>query len=123
MADAAVKNDATEAMIANLSMPAATWAKPAREEALARLRVMGLPQRRDEYWKFTRPDTLTQVAAPKATALADDDAPMFDAVDRLRIVFVDGVFDAQASDDLTLEGITIERLAAADSDLHWAKGV
>ncbi|MBB3995829.1 Fe-S cluster assembly protein SufD [Sulfitobacter undariae] len=123
MADAALKTDTTEAMIASLSMPTATWAQPAREDALTRLRSMGLPERRDEYWKFTRPDTLTQVAAPKATALADDDAPMFDGVDRLRIVFVDGVFDAEASDDLRLEGITIERLAAADSDLHWAKGV
>lgn len=48
---------------------------------------------------------------------------MFDGVERLSIVFVDGVFDAQASDDLTLEGITIERLATADSDLHWAKNL
>jgi Fe-S cluster assembly protein SufD len=123
MADAAVKTDPTEAMIASLEMPAGTWARSAREEALARLRSMGLPQRRDEYWKYTRPDTLTQVEAPKASVLVTDEKPMFDDVDRLRIVFVDGVFDADASDDLTLEGITIERLAAADSDLHWAKGV
>ena len=123
MADAAVKTDPTEAMIASLEMPAGTWVRSAREEALARLRSMGLPQRRDEYWKYTRPDTLTQVEAPKASVLITDEKPMFDGVDRLRIVFVDGVFDADASDDLTLEGITIERLAAADSDLHWAKGV
>ena len=123
MAEAAAKTDPTEAMIAALDMPAATWAKPAREDALARLRTMGLPQRRDEYWKYTRPDTLTQVNAPKAAVLVTDEAPMFDGVDRLRIVFVDGVFDADASDDLSLEGITIERLAAADSDLHWAKNL
>ncbi len=55
--------------------------------------------------------------------LAHDEEPMFSDVDRLKVVFVDGVFDAEASDDLSLEGITIERLAAADSDLHWAKGV
>lgn len=123
MADAATKPNPTEAMIASLAMPAGTWAVAAREDALARLRVMGLPQRRDEYWKYTRPDTLTQVDAPKATVLESDEAPMFDGVDRLRIVFVDGVFDAEASDDLSLEGITIERLATADSDLHWAKNL
>lgn len=123
MADAATKPNPTEAMIASLAMPAGTWAVAAREDALARLRVMGLPQRRDEYWKYTRPDTLTQVDAPKATVLESDEAPMFDGVDRLRIVFVDGVFNAEASDDLSLEGITIERLAIADSDLHWAKNL
>jgi Fe-S cluster assembly protein SufD len=123
MADVAVKTDPTEALIASFDMPAATWAQPARSDALARLRTMGVPVRRDEYWKYTRPDTLTQVGATKAAVLLTDEVPMFDTVDRLRIVFVDGVFDAAASDDLSLEGITIERLAAADSDLHWAKSL
>ncbi|WP_299030361.1 Fe-S cluster assembly protein SufD [uncultured Sulfitobacter sp.] len=123
MADAAVKTDATEAMIASLDLPQGTWDAPARADALSRLRSMGLPQRRDEYWKYTRPDTLTQTEAPKAAVLVTDEAPLFDGVDRLRIVFVDGVFDPEASDDLSLEGITIERLAAADSDLHWAKNL
>lgn len=123
MADAAVKTDVTEAMIASLRMPESTWGAPARDDALARLRTMGLPNRRDEYWKYTRPDTLTQVVAPKATVSVSDEAPVFDGVDRLKIVFVDGVFDADASDDLSLEGITIERLATADSDLHWAKNL
>ena len=110
-------------MIASLTLPDATWAKPAREGALARLRRTGLPTRRDEYWKYTRPDTLTQVAAPEAEVLVTDEVPMFDGTDRLKIVFVDGVFDAEASDDLSLEGITIERLADAQSDLHWAKSL
>ena len=123
MADAAPKTDPTEAMIATLEMPQGAWAAPARADALSRLRASGLPQRRDEYWKYTRPDTLTQPTAPKAAASLSDEAPMFDGVERLSIVFVDGVFDAQASDDLTLEGITIERLATADSDLHWAKNL
>lgn len=123
MADAAVNTDPTEALIAAQAMPAGTWAAASREDALARLRAMGLPQRRDEYWKYTRPDTLTQVDAPTATVLETDETPMFDGVDRLKVVFVDGVFDADASDDLSLEGITIERLATADSDLHWAKNL
>ena len=123
MADAAAKTEPTEALISSLSMPEGTWAKSLREDALARLRTMGLPQRRDEYWKYTRPDTLTQIDAPSAKVLETDETPMFDRVDRLKVVFIDGVFDADASDDLSLEGITIERLAIADSDLHWAKNL
>ena len=108
-------------MMAGLSMREGGGAQAAREDALARLRAMGWPQRRDEYWKFTRPDTLTQPEAQPAAIFDHGEAPLFDDTDRLRIVFVDGEFDAEASDDLSLEGVSIERLAAADSDLHWAR--
>jgi Fe-S cluster assembly protein SufD len=37
-------------------------------------------------------------------------------------VFVDGVFDPDASDDLTLEGVQIDRIAdICGKDIHWAK--
>ncbi len=121
MAEAKLQETATEAMISTLSMPQGGWAQSAREDALARVRAMGLPQRRDEYWKFTRPDTLTQAEPVPAAIFEHGDAPMFDGIDRLRIVFVDGEFDADASDDLSLEGVKIERLATAMSDLHWAR--
>ncbi|MGK7755197.1 MULTISPECIES: Fe-S cluster assembly protein SufD [unclassified Roseovarius] len=117
------KQDATEARLAALSLPdAAGWSKVAREDALARLRAAGLPQRRDEYWKFTRPDTLVEAEAPKAAVFESDETEMFDDVDRLKIVFRDGVFDAEASDNLSLEGVKIDRLAeAGQADIHWAK--
>jgi Fe-S cluster assembly protein SufD len=101
------------------------WITTAREDALARLKSMGLPQRRDEYWKFTRPDSLTQADAPQAALFDDGDEPeLFGSFDRLRIVFTDGVFDAEASDDLDLAGVRIESLAdAAAQDLHWARDV
>ena len=124
MTPTAVATDETDPLIDALAPVAASgWSKAAREDALARLRRMGLPTRRDEYWKFTRPDSLTQVDAPKASVLSDDEPQLFDNMDRLRIVFVDGVFDAEASDDLALEGVSIDRLAAADSDLHWARDI
>jgi Fe-S cluster assembly protein SufD len=121
MAQPATQLTATEAMIAELQMPDTGWSKAARADALGRLRAMGLPERRDEYWKYTRPDTLIAPVAPKAAVFDNDEKPLFDDVDRLKIVFVDGVFDADASDDLTGEGLTIERLATATSDLHWAR--
>ena len=124
MTPTAVATDETDPLIDALAPVAASgWSKAAREDALARLRRMGLPTRRDEYWKFTRPDSLTQIDAPKASVLSDDEPQLFDKMDRLRIVFVDGVFDAEASDDLALEGVSIDRLAAADSDLHWARDI
>ncbi|WP_343502570.1 SufB/SufD family protein [Alloyangia pacifica] len=116
-----VKQTATDARLAALSLPEGGWSRPAREAALARVQAMGLPGGRDEYWKFTRPDTLTSVEAPAAAVMAaDDEAPVFSERDRLKVVFVDGVFSAEDSDDLALEGLSIERLAEA-SDIHWAK--
>ncbi|MFX0544347.1 SufB/SufD family protein [Roseovarius sp. S1116L3] len=117
------KQTATDARLAALTLPdGGGWIAAARKDALGRVRAMGLPQRRDEYWKFTRPDTLTQAEAPKAEAFHPDEREIFGDTDRIRIVFVDGVFDASASDDLTAEGLSIERLAdAAKTDIHWAR--
>lgn len=124
MAVAQAKLTALEARLDALILPeGGLWATGAREAALGRLKAMGLPDRRDEYWKFTRPDSLVQVEAPHAARFSDGDDPMsFAAIDRLNVVFVDGVYDAEASDDLTLEGVKIERLsAAAKTDIHWAR--
>ena len=125
MAVAETRQDATEARLAAVTRPdGAGWANAARDAALTRVRAMGLPTRRDEYWKFTRPDTLVQADAPTAALFQHDEAPVFDGVDRLKIVFVDGVFDAEASDDLSLEGVRVERLAeATQADIHWAKDI
>ena len=119
------KTDATDARLDGLSLPeGAAWASAAREAAMGRARAMGLPDRRDEYWKYTRPDTLVQAEVPAAAVFEADEGPMYDGVDRLQIVFVDGKFDEGASDDLSLEGVSIERLSdAAEKDIHWAKDV
>ncbi len=117
-----IKQDATDARLAALDMPKGGWAQAAREDALARVQAMGLPNARDEYWKYTRPDTLVQPDAPKAALLESDEALIFGAVDRLKIVFVDGVFSADESDDLAMAHVSIDRLADAP-DIHWAKDV
>ncbi|MCH2095721.1 MAG: SufD family Fe-S cluster assembly protein [Rhodobacteraceae bacterium] len=115
------KTDATEARLAAMQQPQGGWTAMARGQAVTRVREMGLPARRDEYWKYTRPDTLVSPEAPQAALFETQEAPVFDQVERLKIVFVDGVFDAEASDDFTLEGVTIERLAdVASADIHWA---
>ncbi|MEM6372663.1 MAG: SufD family Fe-S cluster assembly protein [Pseudomonadota bacterium] len=122
MASPAPQTDLTEARIADLTLPTGGWSTAARADAVARLRSTGLPQRRDEYWKFTRPDLLTQTDAHAAVFHAKE-APIFSDTEALRIVFDDGVFNADASDDLAMANVTIERLADTQADIHWAKSL
>ncbi|MEL6468001.1 MAG: SufD family Fe-S cluster assembly protein [Pseudomonadota bacterium] len=119
MAEPAAKPNPTEDRLAALTLPQNGWADAARKAALSRVREMGLPARRDEYWKFTRPDTLVQPDAPQAALFENDEGPLFADMDRLKIVFVDGVFDPEKSDDLTMAGLRIDRLADS-ADIHWA---
>ena len=123
MALAKLKSDATEARLADVVIPhGAAWSNAVRADALARVRQMGLPTKRDEYWKYTDPASLTTGEKPHAAIFQNDEGPLFDAVDRVRIVFVDGVFDAAASDDLGAEGVEIARLSDAMAmDIHWVK--
>ena len=117
------KIDATEERLARGPRPGlAGWARAAQDDAATRMRALGLPGRRDEYWRFTDPTTLNAAEAPPATVFDDGDAPLFATLDCLNVVFVDGVFDADLSDPLEGHGIEIERLAdAMTRDIHWAR--
>ncbi|MEJ2001038.1 MAG: SufD family Fe-S cluster assembly protein [Maritimibacter sp.] len=124
MAVAQPKLDALEARLAGMPRPeGGAWIGAAREAALTRLSAMGLPAPRDEYWRFTKPASLVSPEpVPAAVFDMSDEVPIYDGIERLKLVFTDGVFDAAASDPLELAGIEIERLAdAADADLHWAR--
>lgn len=110
--------NALDARLSALSLPQGGFAS-ARRDALSRLQDMGLPGPRDEYWRYTDPRPFN---APEATALPvpqEQATPLFETLDRLTLVFVDGVFDEAASDDLALEGVEITTLAKAD-DANWA---
>ena len=121
MAVRKVDTEAVERRLDSLPTPEGpAWSMQARKDAAARVRSMGLPQRRDEYWKFTRPDSLTSPEPQPAELFQGDGPPLFDAIDRLRLVFVDGVFDSEASDELEGEGLEISRLADS-GDIHWAR--
>jgi Fe-S cluster assembly protein SufD len=117
------KQDKLAAYHAGFALPKSGWSAHAREGAFARLSAMGLPDRRDEYWRYTDPAALTAPQAPSAAVFdASDEAPLFGAIDALKLVFVDGVFDAAASDDLSLSGVEIDLLSrTAAVDIHWAR--
>lgn len=122
MAVAQAKLDALEARLAVLSLPEGGWTGTARDEALARLRAMGLPGKRDEYWRYTNPESLTSAMPAKAALFdAGDEAPLFDGIDRVKLVFVDGVFSADLSDDPAAAGV--ELLSRQSADIHWAQGL
>jgi len=100
----------------------ATWANNIRSEALVAFNDFGAPTKRDEYWKYTNPQKLTMIPTEPAALFSNDEPPMFESIDRVKIVFVDGILDLSQSDDLILEGATIETLVDATSkDIHWAK--
>ncbi|MDV7144985.1 SufD family Fe-S cluster assembly protein [Tropicimonas sp. TH_r6] len=117
------KNDATAERLGAMSRPdGGAWIGQARDAALVRVETMGLPHRRDEYWKYTRPETLVDAKAPHAGVYEPHETQVFGDIDRLKIVFVDGVFDAEASDELSLAGVEIETLQSAGAaDIHWAR--
>ncbi len=118
-----VKLDTTAAYVAAHDLPAGGFTKSARADALARLNAMGLPARRDEYWRFTNPALLT-APQPETSEALRVDQPIFTGMDKLRLVFTDGVFDADASDDGALDNVEIARLAEADSaEIHWAQSL
>ncbi|MDO8885149.1 MAG: SufD family Fe-S cluster assembly protein [Pseudotabrizicola sp.] len=125
MALAQAKSDALAARLDGLAVGGSGWLGAARRDAASRLAAMGLPNKRDEYWRYTDPASLTQ-AAPMPAALFDagDEAPAFDGIDAVKLVFVDGVFDAAQSDDPALAGVEITHLSKADGvDIHWAREV
>ncbi|SPH17938.1 FeS cluster assembly protein SufD [Defluviimonas aquaemixtae] len=113
---------ATEALLDALNLPVGGFTAQARSRARARLEEMGLPTRRDEYWKWTDPTSLITAEAPNAAVFESDEPPVFGAIDCLKLVFVDGVFDATASDDASLAGVEIALLSEAGrADIHWAQ--
>lgn len=123
MAVARAKDVALAARIDGLDLPKGGWLGEARSKAMDRLVAMGLPTKRDEYWRYTNPSSLVSAGAPTSAVFnPDDETPAFDQIGRLKLVFVDGVFDASASDDLAMTGVSIELLSdVAKTDIHWAR--
>ena len=99
-----------------------SWLQAMRENALALFAENGLPTTRDEAWRFTNLRRLDEVEFAPAHLVGDDESDRGDAVARAhattaaigeghRIVFIDGVFSAEASSVGGLpSGVTIDSL-------------
>ncbi len=90
-----------------------------RAGAQARLDAMGLPGRRDEYWRYTDPRPYLDATIPAAPLPLQDAAPLFDGRDRHLVAFTDGGFDAAASRITEGDGLEIAPLSAAPA---WVAG-
>ncbi len=125
MAVAKAKAEALAARLAVAGPGQGGWLGAAQADARTRLAPMGLPAKRDEYWRYTDPTTLTSTAAIDADLFDNKGEPRpFSGLDRLKLVFVDGIYDALQSDDLTLEGVEISLLSDAGAvQNHWAAGL
>ena len=55
---AQTKVTATQERLATLDLETKGWSAAVRANAVSRVHAMGLPGRRDEYWKYTDPTTL-----------------------------------------------------------------
>ncbi|WP_409197313.1 SufD family Fe-S cluster assembly protein [Jannaschia sp. W003] len=111
------KVEATEARLDGLALPeGGGWLRAAREDALARVRAVGLPDRRDEYWRYTDPAPFN-AAAPGANGAAGED--VFGGVDALVVrVTADGAsWDGALPDGLEITTLT----EAGAADIHWAR--
>ena len=97
------------------------WAKEARQSAAGRAQSQGLPERRDEYWKYTRPDFFVQASA---TLEAQVSAKIGVFTNQLKasVLFENAVL---AADPLPkVANCSIESLNdAAALDLHWVRDI
>ena len=123
MAAPALKLDGAAALLAACPEPRgeASWARAARAAAARRLADRGAPVRRDEYWRFTDPTSLTVQPAAPAAAFAAEDAPIFEGSTP------SGSSSSTGSTPPTLRrrlapGIEIEPLShALATDIDWAR--
>ncbi|MGF1454649.1 MAG: Fe-S cluster assembly protein SufD [Alphaproteobacteria bacterium] len=119
--------DAAKESLPGASLP---WLTDLREKGIAALKARGLPHKRVEEWKYTdlkarlsRPLPLGAAPSRAAVEAAEGQDP-FAALEAVRLVFVDGLFQADASDlDGLPGGVTVTSLARAmDEGQPWLEG-
>ena len=122
MAASSHKTSPTRAMRdADLLTSSGAWAKEARLTASERAQEAGLPQRRDEYWKYTRPDAFVQADVTLNASLRSS-LGLFDQRNMIPVAFEDGKIQAAALPSAA--HCTLESLASASVlDLHWARDI
>ncbi|CTQ50462.1 Fe-S cluster assembly protein SufD [Jannaschia donghaensis] len=111
------KTAVTDERLAALTLPAGDgWLRAGREDALGRLRAVGLPGRRDEYWRYTNPAKLVQADPEPSQPDAGEDP--FAGVDA-DVITIDGDGITMPG---TIEGLDVTTLSdAGGADIHWAK--
>ncbi|MCY3877293.1 MAG: SufD family Fe-S cluster assembly protein [Rhodobacteraceae bacterium] len=119
------KTDTVEEFLGNYDSPCGTgWGKQAQAAAEARFRSIGLPARKDEYWRFAGPNGFSRTDCERVSVLSDSVQPAFHETDCLNLVFIDGVFRPDLSDREALKHVDIVKIADAMAlDISWAKSI
>ena len=97
------------------------WAKEARQSASERAKSQGLPQRRDEYWKYTRPDVFV-AGSVAVEAQIRPEIDLFTDHTKTEIAFENAILGPDSLPEAA--NCSIESLAeAAKLDLHWVRDI
>jgi len=94
------------------------WLSPKRAESLALLKNTPWPNRKTEAWRYT-PINVIERARFSAANDTTVQAAAIENLDSIDLVFVDGIFDAQASTDNFPEGLCITQLSEGEN-CDWA---
>jgi len=103
--------DRFAAVAATLPGQELPWLRDRREQAIERVRQLGLPTIRNERWKYTNLSSLAAVAfEPPAAASSASPGPLPPAIGSCRVVFVDGAHRPDLSTGSLPRGITLTSL-------------
>ena len=108
------KEQCFEQLLLGKSIKSKGWLDPIRSDALEHAQSLNFPSNRHDDWRFTDLSPLyLHDFHPIVTfaRLTLDDIKQFLIPDAMRLVFVDGSFDASLSDLLTESGVTVAPLA------------
>ncbi len=91
-----------------------------RESGLAAFESLPFPTRKTEEWKYTSLNALTKQNFNQAAQNFDledaSDLYVIDELDAYRVVFINGAFVAELSDDITVPGIEFTTFSQANDD-------
>jgi len=118
------KDDVTNNKITSFALPEeSNWALDVRSKALEWIDQNGLPNGREEYWKYTNPNSFNSTRKPVKNEIDPSDTkPIFNDIDCIKLVFIDGLLNIDQSDGLINAGLEIEPITEANgNENHWSK--
>ena len=106
---------------AELIASSGAWAKEARLSASKRAQSQGLPQRRDEYWKYTRPDVFV-ASSVAIEAQIRPEIGLFTDQAKTEIAFENGILAVEISARGWQSARSRVSRMRPTLDLHWVAG-
>ena len=110
--------------ISNESLGKSGWVRQFRDDSKNRFLKMGAPLQSDEEWRLSDPKLFTTTNYEKNNDRVERIYSPFDQLDRIILVFIDGVFSKEDSDFREIDSLSLIALDdAGDIENDWAKKV